>query len=331
MNITRQKAFLTGSTGTHVLDNVKVKSDLNEENETYGNYNNSFKGGMSGNVLIKQPDYSNKDNIFHNNVGDRVLYEQVVDNKIFIDSTIRDYSRMPDPFMFIIKFNGIEPTTNNISISIDNHQYSYQKYIEGDTNIVIDRIFKNIKLITINTLMMPNYLEYKTTEDGSYDNIGRRLPKTSNKYLILKINELNNGRFFSNNKSFGKESFIMKMNDDVCVFLNRWIPFSDTVYYNNSQMRTLDKLTVEICDDKGKRLCPLLDGKKHDFFEEYRNLIDRFIYLQNKNTNESNKEIINLLPKLKSLKHITEHLSPELYLTIATLEPQINTLPQYRY
>ena len=34
-------------------------------------------------------------------------------------------------------------------------------------------------------------------------------------------------------------------------------------------MRTLDKLTVEICDDKGKRLCPTLDGKKHDFFEEY--------------------------------------------------------------
>jgi hypothetical protein len=100
------------------------------------------------------------------------------------------------------------------------------------------------------------------------------------------------------------------------------------VSYPDSRLRVIDRLTVEICNDKGERLCPKLDGKPHDFFAEYRRLIDKVICLQYKG---KHKEIEILKPKLDSLKTITSCLSPELHVTLCTIDTQIQTMPQYRY
>ena len=340
MNISRQRAFLTGMNGGYLTDPVKGMNEMGDTNgfngsidSSYvGNYNTSFKGGMNGNVILNQPDYKNQTNTLHNNIGEKVIQEQYLDNKLFIDAYFRDFSKSPDIFSFIIKFNGKEAVIENVSVYIDNETYSYPKYIEGDTNVVIDRTFKNIKSVTINTLIMPNYIEYITQEDGSYKNNNVRLIKTSYRYILLKIKELSNERCFSNNKAFGKESFMMRIDDELCYCNHRLVPISNNnVSYNDSQLKTIDRLTVEICDDRGIILCPTLDGNNHDFFEEYRKTIGKILHLQSINSQYSKAEIEKLLPKLKSLKDITEHIAPELHLTFSTLEPQINTLPQYRY
>jgi hypothetical protein len=339
MNISRQKAYLTGSNGSYSTDNIKGTSELMDTNgfngsldtSYVGNYNNSYKGGMNGSVLLGQPDYTNPGNILHNNVGDRVMGEQIFDHKLFIDSSIRDYSRSPDPFKFMIKFNGIEAKTENVYVIIDGETYSYPRYLEGDTDVVMDRIFKNIKSVVINTLLLPIFIDYKTNEDGSYSPTGLKLSKSAFKYLILKIDELTNNRCYSNNKVFGKESFIMKMDDEICIFNHRWIPISNNVCYPDSRLKFIDRLTVEICNDKGVRLCPTLDGKNHDFYAEYRKLINKIILLKKSNNSESILTAERLVPKLNSLKEITQYLSPELHLTFCILEPQVATFPQYRH
>jgi hypothetical protein len=339
MNISRQKAYLTGANGSYSTDPVKGISELNETNgfngsidsNYVGNYNKAYVGGMNGSVLLGQPNYLNNGDLMHNNVSERVLAEQVFDHRLYIDSSLRDYSRSVDPFKFTVKFNGTEAKTENVYVTINDETYSYPKYLDGDVDVVLDRTFKNIKSVVINTLILPIHIDYKTKPDGSYATTGFKLAKSAFKYLILKINELTNNRCYSNNKAIGKEAFIMKMDDEICLFNHRWIPVSNNVCYPDSTLKFLDRLTVEICNDKGVRLCPTLDGKPHDFFGEYRKIINYIISLKTNGNEDSDKKINKVLPKLNSLKKITNCMSPELHISFNILEPQVSTLPQFRY
>lgn len=327
MNRARQQAYLTGMNGSYSTD-VTGQSEFHNTNNsnTYSSYADSYRGGINGSVVLGQPDYLNPKNLLHNNVGDRVLAEQVFENRVFIDSVFRDHSKYPDPFKFVVKFNGTDPRIENVYVEIDGETYSYPKYIDGDSTVVFDRIFKNIKAVIINTLFMPFCIEFKTNEDGSYDKAGMKLEKLYYKYIVLKINELCNGRSFSNNKLIGQESFIMRIDDEVCKNHHRWVPISSHISYPDSKLRLLDRLSIEVCTDKGERLCPKLDGNPHDFYAEYRTLIDKIKILQRQ---KCYNEIEKLKPKLDSLKLITSFLSPELHLTFCTLDTQIQTLPQY--
>jgi hypothetical protein len=344
MNIVRQKAYLTGLNGSYTTDTVKgMSSELSNINGFNGsmdnsyigdyNYNDAYRGGMTGTVLLGQPNYNNPNNVLHNNIGEKVLAEQTFDNKIFIDTSLKDYSKHPEPFKFVVKFTGTEAEIDTISVQISDEKYCYPKYLKGDTDIIINgsKSFRNIQCVTINALILPIHVDYKTNDDGSYQIAGTCLAKAMIKYIVLKINELTNGRCYSNNKNIGPESFIMKMDYDMCVFNQLWIPVYDTICYPQSQLKTIDKLSVEICDDKGDRICPKLDGKPYDFFAEYRKLIDKMKELQKMNTSESKKKIEILKPKLKSLRDIVAYLPPELHLTFNTYEPQIDTKPQFRY
>jgi hypothetical protein len=343
MNRSRQVAYMTG---THGMDNVKGIDEMGESNgfnngnknyqnapNVYGqNYNASLgQGGMFGTVFMGNPDYVNPMNNLHNNIGDRVMLEQTFDNKIFIDTSFKDYSKHPEPFKFIVKFNATDPTTKRISVTVDNDLYDYSKYMDGETEIVFDRIFKNVKYVNVNAMILPNCIDYKTLENGSYVPCGKKLANATYKYLILKIDELKNGRCYSNNQSLGKEFFIMKKDDDASCNNQIWIPIYKNIGYFDSQLKFVDRLTVEICDDKGKRLCTTLDGNNYDFFADYRKTIDMIKHLKNVNTQQSNLQIESLVPKLKSLKLITDYLAPELHLTFNTLEPQIDTKPMFRH
>jgi hypothetical protein len=285
MNYSQQKAYLTGANGKYTTDTVKGISELADTNGFNGSmssgyvgtYNMAYRGGMMGHMLMGKPDYTNKDDILHNNVGENILLEQIIDNKLFIDTSIRDYSKSSNPFKFVVKFNGIEAKTTDIGILIDGtDSYTYKKYIKGDTDVVMDRVFKNIKMVQINNLIMPNYIDYTSNSDGSYSKVGGgTLAKSKYKYLILKISELSNNRCFSNNKAFGKECFFMKMDDEICCFNHRWIPSGNaTTVYPDSNLQTINRLTIEICDDKGNVLNTTLDGEKYDFFKEYNELLD---------------------------------------------------------
>lgn len=340
MNRRRQAAFLTGKSGgnttdiPNVTDNQPGVYNLNQSinqniNDMYvGKYPETYSGGINGSMYIDYPNYKNQNVLFHNNVGDNVMDEQIFENRLFIDSSIRDYSKnkYKNPFEFEVKFNGKNPKTETINVIVDDNNYSYVTYLTGDFTIVFDRSFENLKSTIINSLFLPHAIDYKTMPDGSYEHSGKGLDRKHFRYILLKVKELKNDRSFSNNPAFDAETFIMKLDDDTCFNHHRWIAMSKNVSYPNSMPKNIDKLTISICDDRGNVLYPTLDGKKHDFFGEYRNLIDKIIILQ-KQGNIS--EIEKLKPKLESLKHITSCLSPELHITLCILEPQISTQPNF--
>jgi hypothetical protein len=335
MNWSRQKAYLTGSSGYNETDVVKGTSELADSNAftgtpntAGGNYQHTHRGGMTGNMLLGQPNYQNTNTYLHNNINQNVLLEQTFDNKIFIDAEYKDFASHPEPYKFIVKFNGCDPTIEKIYVKVENEFYEYNKYIKGDTVIVINQIFKNVKYVNVNTLIMPTHIEFVTQEDGSYKISGKQIAKT-HRYLVLKIDELRNSRKVSNKKSLGKECFIMKNDDNSGINNEYWIPIYDKISYFDSNLRNIDRLTVELCDDQGRRLCTKLDGKNFDFYADYRNTIDLVKVLQDRNTSQSRARIESLTPKLESLKMITSYVSPELHLTFNTLEPQIDTQPQF--
>lgn len=298
----------------------------------YGTNNNSLYDVQNKHQipLMNQPNYSNQKNTLHNNIGSNVILEQTFDNKIFIDTKFKDHTKHNNPYKFIVKFNGIDPKIENIHTYINNIDYEYHKYINGDTTIVIDRNFKNVSSVTIDTLFLPPIIDFVTDENGSYKSIPSKMLQKRYKYLILKIHELQNDKTFSNNKSFGRESFVMKIDDDSCCDHHRWIPISKHICYPASKLNVINTMTIEICDNYGNIIVPTLDGKPYDFFAEYKKLIDKVIYLRNNTSIENSNQILLLEPKLKSLKDIILCLYPEIHLTISTLEPQINTIPQFR-
>lgn len=274
------------------------------------------------NVLLDSPDYKNQKNTIHNNIGMNVLEKQIFKNVLFIDSEFRDYSIYKNPFNFIVKFNGREPHITNVHAIVDNNIYTYTKYCNGDNCVLIDRVFKNIVAITIDTLFMPTSVDYKLV-DGDYVPNDEQLNKFYCKYIVLKINEIANEKHFTNNKKLGSNSFVM-IYDDINGRYGGWVPVVDTITYPVSNLKVIDKLTIEICDERGDPFYMTLDGKSYDFYAEYCLLIDKA-----KNTPGSITDADKI--RLKTLKNITQYMSPELHITFSILEPQINTQPLFRH
>ena len=339
MNRTTQRAYMSGGTTPNTGDDIKEVSELSSRGSyddhrqqipfdvDYSDRSLAFPGGLTGAIAMQQPNYANPKNLFHNNVSDKVLHEQVFENRLFIDSEIRDYARYRDPFAFVVKFNSVQPKYQNVAINIGGTEYSYQKCIQGDGSIIFDKVFRNVNSASINTLFMPHIAEFKTNEDGLYEKTDRKLGRMYYRYIVLKIKELSNGRSYSNNPAIGNGTFIMKVDDETCIKHHRWIPLTPYIAFPESKPINLDRLTIDICTDRGEPFMALLDDKPHDFYNEYFKLIDTVKILK---ANNDETAIIKLVPKLDILKHITSFLSPELHISISTREPSIHTAPQYR-
>lgn len=108
----------------------------------YSNYNIN-KSFQPTTPLIGHIDYSNKNNLLHNNVHDKVLDENIIEYKIDIDSIDRDITVYPDPFSFVVNFAPIPSSC------------SYGQRMGGTPtpHILID--FRNVKYIKLQNIILP--------------------------------------------------------------------------------------------------------------------------------------------------------------------------------
>lgn len=325
MNRTRQKSYFSGMNGNYSTNQVAGISNLS--NMAGNNYKESYNN--TRNVLLGNPNYSNQNNTLHNNLNERIMREQLFDNKLLINSLFRDYSKHPEPFSFIVKLNGREAVIENIDVDIKGKIYRYPKYISGDTQVVLPQAFKNIKQVYINALIIPSRIEYETQDDGSYKPLDIQIAGV-NKYVILKIKELQNYRNYTNNKNIGKESFVMSLDRTSGINNELWLPIYSSLSYFDSRLRNVNRLTVEVCDDKGNLLCTKLDGKNHDFNAEYRKILNDVIEIRKHHDEKEAEEMIEcLIPRLDSLVEIVDCINPEIHLTFVTYEAQIDTNPNF--
>lgn len=371
LNNKNNNAYLTGRNGFTKTDTVKGIS-----NQTFNSTNNipeNFSGGLQGYTALSRDDHTLKDKLFHNNVNDDLLKEQNFGFRIFVDSTYRNFDIYPDPFNFKVRLNAVVPTIEEVSVDIpieiteDNvdiigcdREFTYQKYIEGSNDIVIttSKQIKNVFSFNLNTVIFPRNLNFKTNNDGTISPIGRKISELY-KYIILSINEIQTDTKYSNTGKIGKDTFILKYDDYLGVDSTYWIPIEETVEFFESRKQNIDCLTFSFRTDKGKPLCPTLDGKEFDFQQEYQKEIDKAIELNNKlkyltpnkkkdvietkngkkiklkkeicdNYDETKEKFKCLINRLISLREIVECLYPQVHFTLNKVRPQIDTLTDFR-
>lgn len=327
-NWANQSAYLTGMQGQHVDEQIKGVNGFSDMHGTFNKYGNAYRGGMTGSTHLASPDYTNPNNLLHNNLNDNVMDVETLPTKLFINSFYKDYEKHPEPYNFVVKFNSITPTIEPVKVMIDNKEFSYPKYVDGERCVSIDRAFKNINHITVDIMIPPIYIDYETNSDGIFEPSGLRFAERY-RYVLLKIPELRNCRKFSNAGHMGDDAFIMKVEQDMGVNNQCWLPIHNTISYFSSKLKNLDRLSIRLCDDKGNQLCTTLDGENYDFYKEYRRLIDKAMSLKKKNDAKSLERLESLVPKLECLKNIVEHVYIEIHFTMNILEPQLSTLPKF--
>ncbi|AYV77530.1 MAG: hypothetical protein Dasosvirus5_9 [Dasosvirus sp.] len=339
MNWSKQPSYLTGMMGSIATDTVSGTSELSDTNGFQNprgtnlnnhDYGRAHVGGMNGTTILGKPNYINPHNTLYNNIGEIVLREQIFDIVVFINTNKKNHRICPDPFVFQVKFDGIKPKTEMICADINispecSEEFAYCQYTKGDAQIVVPAKLINIRSVIVKALILPMHIDYKTNEDGSYSKCGQGLAKKY-KYLILKIQGLETEYNYSNVDLLEKNTFIMKVDADMGVNNEFWIPLYNTVSFFESMLQNVNRIGVEIFDENGKLLCPTLDGKKHDFHAEYRKMIDGINALKKEcNPKDVKEKIKKFLPKMLSLREITNCINPDLHLLFVAYKPQINT------
>ena len=149
--------------------------------------------------IIETMDYMNHNQLLHNNVGESVFAESIVEYKINIDSLDRDLNAYRDPFAFTVIFD--PPSTTSMRIPVKDYgNKSCNKgprlektVVHGPPKPHILKEFKNVKFIRLDSIVLPIFTKTKVDENGEivFDPNSRLL---DDRYIILRIKELDDDK-----------------------------------------------------------------------------------------------------------------------------------------
>lgn len=206
---------------------------------------NMIKSGMSNfktsympnSPFIEKQDYRNQNNMLHNNLGNNVLAENIVEYSIHMDSIDRNTSIYQNQFKFAVHFN-------------------------DTTQPCIDKKFKNIKYIRLENVILPHvYCVTGTSTNNTYtDPSGNKFSDnedyvmTNNKYLVLKIKELANDRVLSTGNLIRSDCVKLYFDVELNKFYDSWTTNQNTFVYTNGNLNNVTKLSFELYDPEGNLL-----------------------------------------------------------------------------
>lgn len=255
-------------------------------NRYFSNVQDSFSQNKP---LIERQEYVNTGNILHNNLAENLLSENVFEYNIYIDSADRDISKYYSPFEFKVYFSEIADYPK-IDQNFKNVKYINLNYIIlPPTNV----LFANNTLIAdkepnpdVNYgLFRGNYLTFSSNNQYTFPggtaiipsvptlNPGVKWPVqsnpiTTNKYLILKIKELDNLRVKStsenNTSGIDKNSFVLFYDDDVndsagnntgTIWKTKFGGGSRV--FLSSELKNINSFTICIYDQFGNKIIPV--------------------------------------------------------------------------
>jgi len=253
-------------------------------NKYFSNVQDSFSQNKP---LIERQEYVNTGNILHNNLAENLLSENVFEYNIYIDSADRDISKYYSPFEFKVYFSEIADYPK-IDQNFKNVKYINLNYIIlPPTNV----LFANNTLITdlvanVNYgLFRGNYLTFSSNNQYKYPTTTTIIPSvptlnpgvkwpiqtnpiTTNKYLILKIKELDNLRVKStsenNTSGIDKNSFVLFYDDDVndsagnntgSIWKTKFGGGSRV--FLSSELKNINSFTICIYDQFGNKIIPV--------------------------------------------------------------------------
>lgn len=188
-------------------------------------------------TMIERPDFTNRGGIIHNNMGDILRDQKIVEYKIKINSQDRDTSVNKSPFNFKIPFG----ESKNFKID---RKLPFVKYISIDSVILPKSIAIDVSRVET-PLIYPAGSEIAT---GITESVNKLSTLTSNHYLILKIEELSSPKLMGTSPLLDGNTFVLY--HDKCMGLDGdlWKPLHTTIVYPSSQPLTISQLTIKLYD-----------------------------------------------------------------------------------
>lgn len=249
--------------------------------------NKNYNKGYEENVpILNRQDYKNQFNVLHNNISDMILNEHVVEYKVKIDAFDRDATNYPNPFDFAVHFG---------------------TQMEQTKRPVINRSFKNVKYVKIDTIIIPKY--YVIVHDvgmGTYS-IDGSMTVNDDRFVYLEIPELQSTTSQGTNTT-AENAFVIMQDREYPTQFQGSAYFATRIYKDNV-LQNIDKLTFRIKDSY---------GNQHGF-----KIVDTLGAPLNEqmDTNIDNKNKLNNV--------YNKIFQTYIHLTIGVVENAINTLTKF--
>lgn len=276
--------------------------------------------------IIERIDYTNKNDILHNNIGNNVLDEHIVEYRVLMDSQDRDIRYYPDPFSYTVKFNP------NAGGSIQHEEYIDYKNKSKGTKIVeskfagapspvINAEFRNVKYIKLENVVLPQFSKLRKNKEGEYEfDPSSNLP--TNRFVNLVIKELDCDRVYSTSDNVTRHDkkghcytppspFAIIIPDKLLgLQYYAGIPYYGSKIYKNSLLGNVTQLTIQFYDCEGVLL-------------KYNDL---FTYDDLQQYEFDNNEP---LPKCDLRNPYNKRLQNHVSLIFGIVESQVNTNTKY--
>lgn len=234
------------------------------KNNNFSNFSTAYNSNRS---IIEPYDYRNTGRMLHNNVGEDVLDEHIVEYRINIDSLDRDIKTYPDPFSFRVQFDA--PSSGYVRTeSLKNGELiTTNDYFNGAPGPKINRKFRNVKYIKLDSVVLPQYSQTKENISGEivFDKDSYLL---DDRFVMLEIDELNdskrvystsdagmrvnpdNGNIIKVPRPFGTIYPDTKLGDVYYI----GTPYNSNKIYNSADLGNINKLTIKFYDSCGRPL-----------------------------------------------------------------------------
>lgn len=156
---------------------------------TFANFNQTFESlpnipfqGNTPKANFQHHNFVNRGDLLHNNLQEILLYEEIKEYSILIDSKDRNYQVFPNPFQYTVTFSPLSQTKT-----------IYQgEIITSETpNPTINDKFINVRYIRLEDVLLPFFTTaVKIKENDTIDwKIDTSKALTNNLYTILTIGE----------------------------------------------------------------------------------------------------------------------------------------------
>jgi hypothetical protein len=269
---------------------IPMSQQMMSQNLSMSNMRQSF---ATPNTLIDKPDFINKGGVMHNNLGDKLLSEHVIEYKIHITSADRDTAYYPSPFNMKIPFGS------------------------GLRSPFIPRKFENVKYVTLDSLVLPRVLEIdtsQTSDTGTHSpylfpsvpssgtgfksdgktgtpTVNNMNVLTNRRFLIVKIVELSTNRTLGTSTLFDRDTFVIVPDYDSGLDNWVWKPLHNSrVIYQNSLLHNISELSFLLLDENGNVLT-LYDGAGNNILTTTTINLNNQTYTTYVNTNSGSTSV----------------------------------------
>lgn len=299
---------LNGNPMNNFLPTSSNNPIFSNSNTQQNNYNKAFK---QNNQFIAPINYQNQNNLLHNNVGERVLDENIIEYRINVDSADRDTSYYKDPFTYTIKFNPVSSQT------IQGVNYS------GTPAPHIVRDFRNVKYIKLESIVLPRY---QFIENVSDDNFELQNSSASHlfddRFVIMEIDELKSAesRVYGTNVHLTNSFSCIIPDKLISTYFYTGLPYLGNRYYKDNNLQNINKLTIRFKDSYGNPI------KIKEVSGDTVVNTDPLAIKQEDGTYELDGETIEITDVRHPLNEAHQH---HFSLVIGVIEADINTNVKY--